>query len=1085
MRTSRNQIHGTAQMTTPPSTPGLCTSARAPRPLGLGPSALGIACLSLVFLSCNLSDEPKGLARARPAATTVKMDFFHKPLPELPLPNDIATVYDASSATRRRVNASMIAPTQFESRTRELLNDLDGWGLLQPITIPFTGPLDPYSILAGHQDADYDTSNDVLYLIDIDRASPDFGRLYHLDVGNGNYPPVVEERARYWENDPRAGLMTLIFEEVDEDLNGNGILDPGEDTDADGVLDKPNYLPGVTPDPNDPAARYDALMTFYERETNTLIAKPLVPLRERTTYAVVVTRRILDANGEPVGSPYAAINHTAQTDALAPLREVLPAGLTLDDVAYAFSFTTQSVQTQWTAIRDGLYGHGVQRHLGEEYPPIVDELFPLRDPARFPNATQLHLLYGEEWLAAARLLAPQLLGLDARSEQYRIIEEAFAYIDYFVIGSYQSPQLYERYDEDGNWLPLNDQSWPRDIDRVPAKAVPETIYFTLAVPRKEISARGEGKPAPTVILGHGYTSQRFPVMMFGGYFAKHGMATISIDGPSHGISISEQEESIARALLSARGLLPLVDATFKDRAFDQNNDGRVDSGADFWTSYLFHTRDVVRQFMLDYHQLVRVMRSFDGVNRADFDLDGDGVPDLAGDFDNDGEIDIGGDAKIVMSGGSLGGILSMLVGAVEPEVTAIAPIAGGAGYSDMGTRTLQGGAIEAFVLRVMGPIYAGTVNLATGAVTINTTVVDLNDDARIPIGGAAGIQAGDTMVVENLVNGVSGCGIVDPAGRVRASLESDRGDAIRIVFYRGDQLVPATTCGIRPGAEIVDVIDTFEVEVRYHGETFAVGSPLRSLEDGLGIPRATPDFRRMMGLGQLVLDPADPSSYARHLLDEPLEYPGTGDRTGCHTLVLTSLGDMNVPAGSGVTFGRAAGLIEYLEPNPVFGAPENQVLLDAYVAEAVHNLNRFTDADGRGVHLDVDVLSDGDDIWGPQYPRLDPPLRIGVGKPDALGGVSAALFPLTRDTGQHGFDQPGAMIDDARRRCRQACAEGGSNPCGCNDLQTYDVGQFLFNLASRYLVTDGEELDIDPCHSRDDCDYRLPAPALRDTTQLP
>lgn len=1048
-------------------------------------SLLPLAVAPLLVAACSLSDEPRGLARSKPAATTVKMDFFHKPLPELPLPNDIATVYDPASPTRRRINASMIAPTQFERRTRELLNDLDGWGLLQPITVPFTGPLDPDSIVAGHRDTDYDTSDDVIYLIDIDRRSPEFGRLFHLDVGNGNYPVVVEERARYWENDPRAGLMTLMFEEVDEDLNGNGVLDPGEDTDADGVLDKPNYFPGLTPDPNDPAARYDALMTFYESETNTLIVKPLVPLRERTTYAVVVTRRILDADGRPVGSPYASINHTAQTDALAPLREVLPDGLTFDDVAFAFSFTTQSVQTPWKAIRDGLYGHGVQQHLGTEYPAVVDELFTLRDASRFPSATQLHILYGEEWLAAARLLAPQLLGLDARSEQYRILEEALAYVDYFVIGSYQSPQLYERTDEDGNWLPLNDQSWPRDLDRVPAPAVPETVYFTLAVPRKEVSARGEGKPAPTVILGHGYTSQRFPVMMFGGYFARHGMATISIDGPSHGITISEQEENLARALLSTRGLLPLVNATFLDRAFDQNNDGRVDSGADFWTSYLFHTRDVVRQFMLDYHQLVRIMRGFDGVNRFDFDLDGDGTPDIAGDFDGDGIVDIGGDAKIVMSGGSLGGIMSMLVGAVEPEVTAIAPIAGGGGYSDMGTRTLQGGAIEAFVLRVMGPIYAGTVNLATGSVTINTTVVDLNDDARIPIGGAEGIQAGDTMVVENLTNGVHGCGIVDPQGRVRASLESDRGDPIRIVFYRGHQLVPGTTCGIRSGAQVVDVISTFEVPVTYHGELFPVGAPLRALEDGLGIPRATPDFRRMMGLGQLVLDPADPASYARHLLDEPLEYPGTGDRTGCHTLVLTSLGDMNVPAGSGVTFGRAAGLIDYLAPNPQFGVPDNQVLLDTYVAEAVHNLNRFTDADGRGVHLDVDVLSDGDDLWGPLYPRLDPPLRIGVGRRDALGGFSAALFPLTRDTGQHGFDPPGAMVDIVRQRCRQACTEGGSNPCGCNDVQAYDVGQFLFNLASRYLVTDGQELEVDACHWRDDCSYKLPAPAPRNTAQLP
>ena len=214
-----------------------------------------LAFIVLAVAACGQSEDPTGIAESAPAATTVKLDFFHKPLPEIPLPNDIATVYDAQSATRRRVNASMIAPTGFERRTRELLDDLDGWGLLQPITIPFSGPLDPHSIIAGHRDPDYDIANDVIYLINVDRASEEFGRIHHLDVGNGNYPFVVEERERYWENDPRAGLMTLVFEEVDEDLNGNGILDQGEDTDADGVLDKPNYLPGTNPDPNDPAAR--------------------------------------------------------------------------------------------------------------------------------------------------------------------------------------------------------------------------------------------------------------------------------------------------------------------------------------------------------------------------------------------------------------------------------------------------------------------------------------------------------------------------------------------------------------------------------------------------------------------------------------------------------------------------------------------------------------------------------------------------------------------------------------------------------------------------------------------------------------
>ena len=38
----------------------------------------------------------------------------------------------------------------------------------------------------------------------------------------------------------------------------------------DGVLDKPNYLPGLNPERDNLAGRADARMTFYERETHTL-----------------------------------------------------------------------------------------------------------------------------------------------------------------------------------------------------------------------------------------------------------------------------------------------------------------------------------------------------------------------------------------------------------------------------------------------------------------------------------------------------------------------------------------------------------------------------------------------------------------------------------------------------------------------------------------------------------------------------------------------------------------------------------------------------------------------------------------------
>ena len=381
---------------------------------GWASPALGVA-----LLCAGCLGDTEGLASSTPAATTVKFDFFHKPQPDIPLPNDLATRADATSATGLRLNASMIAPTKMESRARELVDELDGWGVFQPITIPFTGPLDVQSILDGHRDPDYDTSNDVVYLIDIDRDSPEFGKLQYLDVGNGNYPVVLEGVDRYGPDDPRGDSLSLYFEETNEDKNGNGKLDRGEDTNADGLLDVPNYLPGKDPSPDDLAARADALMTFYEKQTNTLILRPMVPLRERTTYAVVVTKRLKDAHGDPVGSPFPWIHHLAQTAALEPLPDVLPKGLTLDDVAFAFTFTTQSIGADWVAVREGLYGKGPQAHLGKEYPAEVTKLYV----ARSGNPKNPYIAYGEQLQTALEFIGMTAL-MGGGDRQTTILKEA-------------------------------------------------------------------------------------------------------------------------------------------------------------------------------------------------------------------------------------------------------------------------------------------------------------------------------------------------------------------------------------------------------------------------------------------------------------------------------------------------------------------------------------------------------------------------------------------------------------------------------------------------------------------------------------
>jgi pimeloyl-ACP methyl ester carboxylesterase len=1030
--------------------------------------------LSLATPGC-FSDAPEGLAPADDAQTTVKFDFLHKPLPEIPLPNDVATRYDPNSATLRRINASMLAPTSLERRTRTLLDGLDGWGLFQPVTVPFTGPLDLQSILDAHRDADYDFSDDVIYLIDITRDSPDFGKPVALDLGNGNYPAGTEGREDFWPNDPRAGTMSITFEEFDEDENGNGELDPGEDTDSDGVLDRPNYLPGKKPAWDDLAAREDALMSFYERETNTLIAVPVVPLRERTTYAVVVTKRLLDADGAPVGSPFPFINHASQTEALSVLPEVLPAGLSLGDVAFAFSYTTQTTSSEWQAVRDGLYGHGVQKHLASEFPAEITSLELAKDAARFPKSKRLSTLFAEEFDIPFRLLNTAIGGIDPSSEAMTRLMDGYQYIDYLVMGSFDAPQLFDREDADGKPLPMDAQSWPTDLDRVPAKARAEKVYFTLVTPRKEISARKDGKPAPVVILGHGHGGNRFTALNFGPYFARHGIAVLAIDNPGHGISIAPEDKEQAKTILGGFGIGPFIDSVFKDRALDLNFDGLTDSGGDFWTFYLFHTRDNVRQSALDYMQLIRILRGFDGKHRWNIDVDGDGENDLAGDFDGDGEVDVGGSGAITMTGGSLGGIMAMLMGGLEPELDAIGSIIGGGSLGTMSRRSTNGAVRRAIVLRAFGPLFLATPT-EDGKTRVETLVPDLDGSpATRTLATVAKIPPGATMVVENLANGELGCGLLSPDALGRAPVAADLGDPLRIRFYAGD-IVRGKDCVLATGARVIAEVATFGEDTVFQDQAYSAGDPLVALAEGMGLQRSSPDFRRFAGLGPLVMDRADPAVYARHLLNEPLIYPGTGQKTGAHALVTTAIGDLNVPVDSGMTFARAAGILDYLHPNPAFGVPDNQVLIDHHVPEGIDELKRYTDPDGVGVLLDPNDFSGDSDLWAGRVPRLDPPLRSGFDTKDALGGRSAAIFAYGSPQGMHGFDPPGEMIDAAREQCETACTTGD---CDCNTLEIFDVGSFHFNLIAEYLLSGGKTLNPDLCHSRNDCPAIAAPPARR------
>jgi hypothetical protein len=390
----------------------------------------------------------------------------------------------------------------------------------------------------------------------------------------------------------------------------------------------------------------------------------------------------------------------------------------------------------------------------------------------------------------------------------------------------------------------------------------------------------------------------------------------------------------------------------------------------------------------------------------------------------------------------------------------------------------------------MGPIFHVNADPATGVARLDNQLADLNDVVTQTLANVPDVRPGDSVLIENLVNQERDCAYVAADGSARMQVATDRGDALRISFFAGPAFVTGDEdCAVVPGVEAAYVVDRFEADVVYQNQRFRTGDALVALNEGLGLRRAEPDIRRFSGLGALIMDRCDPAVYARHLGKEPLYFPGTGETTGTHAMIVTTAGDMNVPASGGLTLGRAAGFIDYLTPDARWGVPPNQVILDTYHAEAVHTFKRYTNATtGEGVHIDIENFSQGTDIWGSDVPRLEDPLHLWgptvTAAGEDLGGVSGAIFPYPVPEGQHGFPFPGQLPDRAVEKCEAACAASGEPECSCDDVATFDTGTFLFNAFGHWVETGGAEFNTELCNSDGTCAHVPSPPEFRPVADL-
>jgi hypothetical protein len=943
--------------------------------------------------ACDVDTAPDGL-RATPPGPGAQVIFepTRRPIPEVPLPNDVATFPDPTSRTGRRVNVSLTGKSFMERNARVGFNEMEGWGTYMPIWVAFNRPegTDP-RVPAINLDAvkqrmpkgDYEFPDDPVYVVNLKTGVPVI-----LDMGSGNFPSTLHQPFLYGENDPHAKESNLFFETREEGAGlAQGDYKPELDTDFDGVLDHPNTY-GTASRPG-----WDDLLTWYERETDTIIMRPVIPMEEKTEYAVVLTDRLIGADNRPVRSPFPFIHHPSQRDPVGRLRDILNdgsranyygdiAGTGLDHVAFTWTFTTQPTQEDLLLIRDGLYGKGPFAHLAKEFPAKLN--VPTA-AGKVPAGMTPPPGWEQNPDCQKRLKTPSILNLNdpavhdflldvliraagegeaTRGFYTRVLES----VSHVVVGTYDTP-----YFQGDPAAPDEDAHWHLDYKNGTGDIRHDQGHFWLWIPKPTDLAK---PPYKTIVFGHGYSGSSADLYGLAGFIAQQGMAAIAIDYPQHRINLPPAQLKLISDILGTACLAPLAETILKGRAYDRDGDGTYDSGWWFWTPHLFRTRDNVRESIVDLLNISRIIGTFDGKTMSDQDYTGDGKPDLAGDFDGDGIPDVQSD-KVSTMGLSLGGITTMISGAIDHKVDAAAPVVGGGGLTDIGPRSF--GVSQSVVQKTLGPLVVSMPVIAGEPPSLGINDAPITppspyDDALYTDRDITACQPGQrsirfhgvngyryayaeiaclnpdeltpnmTVLVTNLATQETKCAGTGAEGRFRLGIASSKGDRIDIQVYATPHAVQSYKgCDLKPGAVAGRRVRTFEQSMEVYrrnadpthqcpenvngcaqflDDLYPVGSPLVAVQTGLGLGRQSPDLRRFLALGQAVLDPGDPINYAAFFRRRQL-YTPEGEPVGPKGLLnVPHIGDTFVNVSTGIAFGRAAGVIPFLPPGAEKRYPE-------------------------------------------------------------------------------------------------------------------------------------------------------------------
>ena len=460
--------------------------------------------------------------------------------------------------------------------------------------------------------------------------------------------------------------------------------------------------------------------------TNTLHVESNELLDQHTRYALVVTRGVRDADGQPVrpDSEFADFRRQLnfgqaddaglkayRKDMLTALQAARRVGVASEDVVTASVFTTMSVTATLEKMRDRIHA---------ETPGSADFLL---GPGGTRTVFDLGAVGGTIFNQQTRATGP-LAPARVPVELLRAVPGAVGSI---AFGKYEAPDFLAH---PGEFLPAVG-TWTG----TPVVQGTNEVYFNLFLPSGQAPAGGW----PVVVYGHSTSAHKNEEpLRVAATMAARGLATIAINVAGNGFGP-----------LSTLTVTPTAGAavTFPagGRSVDQNGDGAI-GGTEGQLATGSHSilaeTDAMRQTVADLMQLVRVIQ-------VGVDVDGDGSRDL----------DPG---RVSYLGFSLGASYGTMLAAVEPNIRSAALNAPSGSRIEAGRlRVTQVGFRRADVGASLAARTPSLINgpgiTAIGGVAVGGPFFDENLPLRDGIPYAVRLADGTTRVVRGPVrNTVAG-----------------------------------------------------------------------------------------------------------------------------------------------------------------------------------------------------------------------------------------------------------------------------------------------------------------------------------------